>query len=310
VDILTALEWRYATKAMNGKKISQEQLDVILKSINLAPTSLGLQPFDVILVSDDELKRKILPIANNQKQIIDCSNLLIFAAWTEFTDERKQRYYDDMKKIRGFVPEPLINYIESVYENARKNKEWFLQWAQKQAYIAFGVAIVAAASIGVDSTPMEGFDPIKLDELLQLNEKKLTSTLLLPLGFRDIENDYLVKLPKVRRELGDIIIKLAASVTDDTTRQRNRNKKQKKQTILTGYKRTGNDIHNGQRVSRHSLPTLLYFLFSPPHIFFNSILCQRTNGTLAFAPTAQANPQAKAKEPFFANAPMRLLKII
>ena len=103
---------------------------------------------------------------------------------------------------------------------------------------------------------------------------------------------------------------LAASVTDDTTRQRNRNKKQKKQTILTGYKRTGNDIHNGQRVSRHSLPTLLYFLFSPPHIFFNSILCQRTNGTLAFAPTAQANPQAKAKEPFFANAPMRLLKII
>ena len=103
---------------------------------------------------------------------------------------------------------------------------------------------------------------------------------------------------------------LAASVTDDTTRQRNRNKKQKKQTILTGYKRTGNDIHNRQRVSRHSLPTLLYFLFSPPHIFFNSILCQCTNGTLAFAPTAQANPQAKAKEPFFANAPMRLLKII
>lgn len=84
----------------------------------------------------------------------------------------------------------------------------------------------------------------------------------------------------------------------------------KKQTILTGDKRTGNDIQNGQRVSRHSLPTLLYFLFSPPHIFFNSILCRPTNGTLAFAPTAQANPQAKAKEPFFANAPLRLLKII
>ena len=77
---------------------------------------------------------------------------------------------------------------------------------------------------------------------------------------------------------------------------------------MTGDQHTDH-ISTGQQLSRHSLPTLLYFLFSPPHIFFNSILASRTNGTLAFAPNAQANPSAKAKEPFFANAPLRMLKI-
>lgn len=208
MDILKVLNWRYATKAMNGKKINPNDLDVILQAINLAPTSLGLQPFDIIVVSNDEMKNKILPIANNQQQIVKCSDLIIFAAWTEFTEERKATFYKNFEEVRGNIPDALRSYVENVYDNAKNNKEWFTNWAQKQAYIALGIALVAAADRGVDATPMEGFNPTMLDELLNLKEKKLTSTVLMPVGYRDVLNDYLVKLPKVRRKIDELVTKV------------------------------------------------------------------------------------------------------
>ncbi|HOP49488.1 MAG TPA: NAD(P)H-dependent oxidoreductase [Ignavibacteriales bacterium] len=208
MEILKVLNWRYATKAMNGKKVEKDKLNAILQSINLAPTSLGLQPFNVLLIEKQELKEKILPIANGQKQVVDCSYLLIFAAWSEFTDERKQEFYTNFEKVRGSVPDVLKNYIETVYDNAQKNPEEFFNWAARQTYLAFGVGIVAAADMGVDSTPMEGFNPQELDKLLNLNEKKLKSVLLLPLGHRDVAKDYLVNLPKLRKPLEQLVIPL------------------------------------------------------------------------------------------------------
>jgi nitroreductase len=208
MEILKVLNWRYATKAMNGKKVEKDKLNAILQSINLAPTSLGLQPFNVLLIEKQELKEKILPIANGQKQVVDCSYLLIFAAWSEFTDERKQEFYTNFEKVRGSVPDALKNYIETVYDNAQKNPEEFFNWAARQTYLAFGVGIVAAADMGVDSTPMEGFNPQELDKLLNLNEKKLKSVLLLPLGHRDVPKDYLVNLPKLRKPLEQLVIPL------------------------------------------------------------------------------------------------------
>lgn len=208
MEILKVLNWRYATKAMNGKKVEKDKLNAILQSINLAPTSLGLQPFNVLLIEKQELKEKILPIANGQKQVVDCSYLLIFAAWSEFTDERKQEFYTNFEKVRGSVPDVLKNYIETVYDNAQKNPEEFFDWAARQTYLAFGVGIVAAADMGVDSTPMEGFNPQELDKLLNLNEKKLKSVLLLPLGHRDVAKDYLVNLPKLRKPLEQLVIPL------------------------------------------------------------------------------------------------------
>jgi nitroreductase/dihydropteridine reductase len=208
MEILKVLNWRYATKAMNGKRVEKDKLNAILQSINLAPTSLGLQPFNVLLIENQELKEKILPIANGQKQVVDCSYLLIFAAWSEFTDERKQEFYTNFEKVRGSVPDVLKNYIETVYDNAQKNPEEFFNWAARQTYLAFGVGIVAAADMGVDSTPMEGFNPQELDKLLNLNEKKLKSVLLLPLGHRDVTKDYLVNLPKLRKPLEQLVISL------------------------------------------------------------------------------------------------------
>jgi len=208
MEILKVLNWRYATKAMNGKKVEKDKLNAILQSINLAPTSLGLQPFNVLLIEKQELKEKILPIANGQKQVVDCSYLLIFAAWSEFTDERKQEFYTNFEKVRGSVPDVLKNYIETIYDNAQKNPEEFFNWAARQTYLAFGVGIVAAADMGVDSTPMEGFNPQELDKLLNLNEKKLKSVLLLPLGHRDVAKDYLVNLPKLRKPLEQLVIPL------------------------------------------------------------------------------------------------------
>lgn len=208
MDILKILNWRYATKAMNGKKINSSDLDIILQAINLAPTSLGLQPFDIIVVSNDEMKNKILPIANNQQQIVKCSELIIFAAWTEFTEERKANFYKNFEEVRGTIPDALKSYVENVYDNVKNNKEWFTNWAQRQTYIALGIALVAAANRGVDATPMEGFNPTMLDDLLNLKEKKLTSTVLMPVGYRDVLNDYLVKLPKVRRKMEELVKKI------------------------------------------------------------------------------------------------------
>lgn len=208
MQFINDLNWRYATKAMNGEKISASKIDTILDAISLAPTSSGLQPFEVLIIKNNTLKEKIRPIANNQSVITDCSHLLIFASWDNYTEERINKNFENSHAIRGFNQrwDDYRKFLIASYVG--KPAALNFEHIARQAYIAFSFAIAAAATEKVDATPIEGFNPEQLDELLQLKQKGLRSVLLLPLGYRDTEKDWLINLPKVRTPKNDLIKEL------------------------------------------------------------------------------------------------------
>jgi nitroreductase len=206
MELLDKLHWRYATKAMNGQKVPQEKIENIIEAISLAPTSSGLQPFEVYVITNQEVKEKIKPIAWNQSVITDCSHLLVFAAWDTYTADRINKQFDLTNTIRGFKNEGWENYRQMLLNSyPQKDAEENFNHAAKQAYIAFSQAIAAAAFEAVDSTPLEGFDPAAVDEILGLKAKGLRSCVMLPLGYRATEKDWLVNLKKVRKSREDLI---------------------------------------------------------------------------------------------------------
>ena len=209
MELLDKLNWRYATKAMNGQKVPQEKIENIIKAISLAPTSSGLQPFEVFVITNQELKETIKPISWNQSVITDCSHLLVFAAWDTYTADRINKQFDLTNTIREFKSEGWENYRQMLLNSyPQKDAEENFNHAAKQAYIAFSQAIVAAAFEEVDSTPIEGFDPTALDKILGLREKGLRSCVMLPLGYRESEKDWLVNLKKVRKSREDLITEI------------------------------------------------------------------------------------------------------
>ncbi len=206
MELIDKLNWRYAAKAMNGEKVAQEKIDNIIEAISLSPTSSGLQPFEVIVITNQELKEKIRPISWNQSVITDCSHLFVFAAWDTYTTERINKMFDLTNTVRGFENEGWENYRQMLLGSyPQKDAEVNFNHATKQAYIAFSQAIAAAAFQGLDSTPLEGFDADALDEILKLREKGLRSCVMLPVGYRDTENDWLVNLKKVRKPKEDLV---------------------------------------------------------------------------------------------------------
>ncbi len=206
MELLDKLNWRYAAKAMNGEKVSEDKIARILEAARLAPTSSGLQPFEIFVIKNQEIKEKIKPIAWNQSVITDCSHLLVFAAWDTYTADRINHMFDLTNEIRGFKNEGWENYRQMLLSSyPQKDAEENFNHAAKQAYIAFSQAITAAAYEGVDTTPLEGFDPAAVDEILGLREKGLRSAVLLPIGYRQEDQDWLVNLVKVRKPMEDLV---------------------------------------------------------------------------------------------------------
>lgn len=206
MELLEKLNWRYATKAMNGEKVAQEKIDRIIEAASLAPTSSGLQPFEILVITNQDIKDQIKAIAWNQSVVSDCSHLLVFAAWDTYTEDRINMMFDLTNTVRGFKNEGWENYRQMLLSSyPQRDAEYNFNHAAKQAYIAFSHALVAAAFEGVDSTPMEGFDPEELDKILNLKEKGLRSCVMLPLGYRDAEKDWLVNLVKVRKNKEDLV---------------------------------------------------------------------------------------------------------
>lgn len=205
--MLDNLDWRYATKKMDpNRSVTEEDVAAIVHAIRLAPTSSGLQPFEVMVVTNDDIRAKIRKVGWDQAQITDGSHLLVFAAWDDYTEERIDAVVAHMEEVRGGKNELMSDYYVRLKENyLKRDAEANFQHAACQAYIALGFALAAAAELRVDSTPMEGFDPDKVDEILNLKEKGLRSVLLLPLGYRDSEGDWLLPLKKVRKENGQLV---------------------------------------------------------------------------------------------------------
>lgn len=209
MELINALNWRYATKKMNGQVVPEEKVNAIVEAARLAPTSAGIQPFSVIVVKSKALREQILPIANNQSQIVDGSHLLIFAAWDHIDEARINENINRTLAERGMPADAMDVLKERLIANfSTRTPEENFQYAARQAYIGFGMALAAAALEKVDSTPMEGFNAAELDKLLKLKEKGLRSVSLMPLGYRDHENDWLVKLKKVRQPKEQFVIEL------------------------------------------------------------------------------------------------------
>lgn len=207
MSLLEALNWRYAVKKMNGQPVEQEKVDKIIAAAHLAPTSSGLQPFKVIVITNQELKEKIAPIAFNQSQIIDSSHLLVFAAFQNYSEEGIDAVFSRMNAERG-LPDSATDAYKAQLKSTilSKTAEENFNHAARQAYIGFGIALAEAALLKVDATPMEGFNGPELDELLGLNKQGLKSVTLLPLGYRDEANDWLANLKKVRKPLSEFLI--------------------------------------------------------------------------------------------------------
>lgn len=207
MSLIEALNWRYATKKMNGQPVAQEKVDQILAAARLAPSSSGLQPFKIIVVTNPELKEQLKAVGYAQEQITDASHVLIFAAWDNYTEERIKSVFAFTNAERGMPESATADYVSRLLGMyLDRTPEENFNHAARQAYISFGMAIAEAALLKVDATPMEGFDAAKVDELLGLNDLGLRSVTLLPLGYRDEAGDWLVNQKKVRTPVKDFII--------------------------------------------------------------------------------------------------------
>jgi len=209
-DLLQKLQWRYATKKMDpARPVPEEKVERIIEAVRLAASSSGLQPYELIVVSNPELREQIKPHAWGQEQITDCSHLLVFAAWDNYTVERINMMFDLVNEERGFVNEGWESYRKQLLAAyPGRDAETNYQHAARQAYIGVGTALIAAAEEGVDSTPMEGFDPAKVDEILGLKQRGLRSVVMIPLGYRAAEGDWLVNLKKVRRSRDQFVTEM------------------------------------------------------------------------------------------------------
>ena len=209
MTLLESLNWRYAAKRMTGAKVSEDKLDLLLEAIRLSASGFGLQPYQVLIIENPELKAKIQPIAYGQPQIVESSHLLVFAAWNEVTEDKINHFINTVSKQRNVPLEALGDYKNAIAGSLLKlPQDVQATWAAKQVYLAMGTALTAAAELRIDTTPMEGFAPAQLDELLGLKEKGLHSVLMLAVGERHTEADYMTGAAKVRYPKEELFMKL------------------------------------------------------------------------------------------------------
>ena len=210
MSLIDTLNWRYACKNMDAQKpVEEEKVDRILEAIRLTATSSGLQQYELLVITNKEIQAKLQAIAWNQSQVTAASHVIVFAAWDNYTEERINMMFDLTNEIRGFKNDGWEAYRQMLLSSyPTRDAEANYQHAARQAYVALGTALIAAAMEGVDATPMEGFDPAAADEILGLRELGLRSVVLLPLGYRKEEGDWLVNLKKVRRPMEDFVTRI------------------------------------------------------------------------------------------------------
>ena len=205
--LLDKMQWRYAAKKMDATKaVSQDKVNRIIEAARLAPTSSGLQPFEVMVVTNKDIRTQIQAVAHNQAQVTEGSHLLVFAAWDTYTADRINHHFDLTNAERGGTNEGWENYRQMLLKSyPARDAQVNFEHAARQTYIGLGAALIAAAFEEVDSTPMEGFDPKSVDDILGLGAKGLRSVALLPLGYRAKGQDWLENLKKIRRPVSEFV---------------------------------------------------------------------------------------------------------
>lgn len=198
MTLISDLKWRHAVKAYDpSKKVSTEDIEKIIEATRLAPTSSGLQPFKLVVVSNQALKEQMVPGSLNPDCMRDCSHILVFAAWDQYTDERIDEVYDRTTDQRGLPRGRFSRYTDMLKESfGRQTTAQHFAHISKQTYIALGFALAQAAELRISSTPAEGYDNELIDDVLNLKEQGLRSVALLYLGYANEEKDWLAQMKK------------------------------------------------------------------------------------------------------------------
>lgn len=206
--LVEALNWRYAVKKFDAaKKIDEKTWSALEDSLVLTPSSYGLQPWKFLIVTNQEIKQKLTAVSWNQKQVEDCSHLVVFVVKEKMDEGHVQKFIEQTAKVRGIDPTTLEGFKKMMVGdvvNGTRGQNSF-EWATRQAYIALGNFMTSCAVLGVDTCPMEGIDPVKYDEILNLKESGWKTVVACPAGFRSADDKY-EKLKKVRFDTNDLIV--------------------------------------------------------------------------------------------------------
>ncbi|RTE52593.1 NAD(P)H-dependent oxidoreductase [Arenibacter aquaticus] len=203
------LNWRYATKKFdNYKKVPEKDLDILLEATSLSASSYGLQPYEILVVEDKELRKKLQPAAWGQSQITEASHVLVLANLTTFGEELIDNYLQNVSTTRGIASEDLEGYADFMKSKLLPLSESEkATWTARQTYIALGNLLSAAADLKIDSCPMEGFNSTEFNEILGLTTKGLNAAVIVAIGYRS-EEDASQHYQKVRKAKENLITHL------------------------------------------------------------------------------------------------------
>lgn len=205
--LLTQLRWRYATKQFDPtRKIPVADWKALEEALVLSPSSFGLQPWKFLVVTDQATKEALVPVSWGQRQVADCSHLVVFAYKKEITLDYIDANLQRMVDVRGGTLESLAAYRKLMSDKIIDGplRHQIKEWNQRQAYIAFGSFMTCAALRGIDTCPMEGLEPEKYDEILGLTQRGFAAVAACPTGYRSADDRY-ASLPKVRFETKDLV---------------------------------------------------------------------------------------------------------
>lgn len=208
MHLIESLNWRYATKRMTGEKIPDKELETILEAIRLAPSAYGLQPYRVIVTENRKLIQQVFERSCPQAVLLQCSHLLIFKARKRLDEAYVEEFLKEFRSARNANNEQINGYREKMLQVIHNPEINTFSWTTHQTYLALGYATFAAAQLGIDATPIEGFNSEALNRLLALNEEEEETVLLLTLGYRNTNEDRLAHQPKVRKPLHLLVERL------------------------------------------------------------------------------------------------------
>lgn len=206
MDIIEKLKWRYAVKEFDPTQaVSEDKIDILKEAFRLSPSSFWLQPWKLFIIKDRKIREKLVENTWGQRQVVDASDLFIFARPNNLGDEFVDKYIHDVALKRWIDKAELKGYEEMMKGFLNKmTEEEKITWANKQIYIALWNVMTVAASMNIDTCPIEWFIPEKYDDLLFLNSKWYSSVVILPVGYRS-ESDKYAQLNKVRFDTEEIV---------------------------------------------------------------------------------------------------------
>ena len=205
MDILEGLNWRYATKKFDTKKLEKAQIDLVLESLRLTASSYGLQPMHVVVVENPSVREELVGHSWGQKQVADASHLLVLCRQNDMTANDVDHYIATIVAARQVAKESLTGYSDMMKGTlAKMSEEQKVIWMSNQVYLALGNLLTVCAAEGIDACPMEGFDKAAYDRILKLEEKGLNSVVVCPVGYRSAEDPY-AKVAKVRKPMNEVL---------------------------------------------------------------------------------------------------------